>query len=131
MQGKRRLMCSGEIDKNKMIKNIMKRQVFFSYLTFRMAPYFVYENTCSSPPMQLFMLLVQEGNIQTNIKGKDFRSSLSQMFFKKAVLKNIPIFTRKYLCWSLSLIKWQAILLLSLLKFLIIVILFMILTTLK
>ena len=28
---------------------------------------------------------------------------------KKAVLKNYVIFTRKHLCWSLSLIKFQAL----------------------
>ena len=27
------------------------------------------------------------------------------MFFKKAVLKNFAIFTAKYLCWSLFLVK--------------------------
>ena len=30
------------------------------------------------------------------------------MFYKKAVRKNFAIFTRKYLCWSLLLIKLQA-----------------------
>ena len=32
-----------------------------------------------------------------------FRSSRSQMFFKKYVLKNFAIFTGKYLCWSFFL----------------------------
>ena len=36
------------------------------------------------------------------------RSSRLQMFFKIDVLKNVPIFTGKYLCWSLFLIKLQA-----------------------
>ena len=35
------------------------------------------------------------------------RSSLSQMFFKMSVLKNIAIFTGKHLYWSLFLIKLQ------------------------
>ena len=38
-----------------------------------------------------------------------FRSSRLQMFFKKGVLKNIAIFTAKHLCWSLFLIKLQAL----------------------
>ena len=29
-----------------------------------------------------------------------FRSSCSQMFFRKVVLQNFSIFTRNYLCWS-------------------------------
>ena len=33
------------------------------------------------------------------------RCSRSQMFFKIGVLKNFVIFTGKYLCWSLFLIK--------------------------
>ena len=33
------------------------------------------------------------------------RSSRSQMFFKKDVLKNFANFTGKHLCWSLFLIK--------------------------
>ena len=36
------------------------------------------------------------------------RNSLSQMFFKIWVLKNFPIFTGKYLCLRLFLIKLQA-----------------------
>ena len=37
------------------------------------------------------------------------RSSRLQMFFKIGVLINFAIFTRKQLCWSLFLIKLQAI----------------------
>ena len=33
------------------------------------------------------------------------RRSRSQMFFKIGVLKNVAIFIRKYLCWSLVLIR--------------------------
>ena len=35
------------------------------------------------------------------------RSSRLQMFFKIGVLKNVPIFTWKFLCWSLFLITLQ------------------------
>ena len=37
------------------------------------------------------------------------RSSRSRMFFKIGVLKNFAIFTGKYLCWSLFLIKLQTL----------------------
>ena len=36
------------------------------------------------------------------------KSNHSQMFFKIGALKNLAIFTRKCLCWSLFLIKLQA-----------------------
>ena len=39
--------------------------------------------------------------------GWKCKSSLSHMFFKIVVLKNIAIFTRKHLRWSLFLIKLQ------------------------
>ena len=37
------------------------------------------------------------------------RSSRSKMFFKISVLENFAIFTGKHLCWSLFLIKLQAL----------------------
>ena len=37
------------------------------------------------------------------------RSSHSQVFYKIGALKNFEIFTGKHLCWSLILIKLQAI----------------------
>ena len=37
-----------------------------------------------------------------------YRSSLTQIFFKIDVLKNLANFTGKYLCWILFLIKLQA-----------------------
>ena len=36
-----------------------------------------------------------------------YRSSRSRIFFKIDVLKEFPIFTGKYLCWSLFLVKLQ------------------------
>ena len=56
----------------------------------------------------LLCYLFMQENVQTDIKGKTLRSSRSQMFFKIGVLKNLAIFTRKYLSWSLFLIKLQA-----------------------
>ena len=49
-----------------------------------------------------------EQTIQTNIKGKNLRSSRSQMFFQIAVLRNFAELSRKCLCWSLYLIKLKA-----------------------
>ena len=37
-----------------------------------------------------------------------FRSSRSQKFFKRAIIKKFAIYKGKYLCWSLFLIKLQA-----------------------
>ena len=36
-----------------------------------------------------------------------FRSDRSHMLFKTGVLKNFTIFTGKYLCWSLFLMKFN------------------------
>ena len=47
---------------------------------------------------------------------KKIRSSLSQMFFKIAVLKNFANFTGRQLCWSLFLITFQALIPATLLK---------------
>ena len=49
-----------------------------------------------------------EQTIQTNIKGKNLRSSRSQMFFKIAVLRNFAELSRKCLRCSLYLIKLKA-----------------------
>ena len=38
-----------------------------------------------------------------------FRSSCGQMFFKTSVVRNVAIFTGKQLCWSVFLIKLQAL----------------------
>ena len=42
-----------------------------------------------------------------------YRSSCPQVFFKRGVLQNFPIFTVKHLCWSLFLLKrdWNLFLL--------------------
>ena len=44
------------------------------------------------------------------------RSSCSQMIFKIGVLKNFAIFTEKYLCWTLFLIKLPDLRLANLIK---------------
>ena len=38
-----------------------------------------------------------------------FRSSRTQMFFETSVIRNFAIFIGKHLCWSLFLIKLQAL----------------------
>ena len=38
-----------------------------------------------------------------------FQSSCPKMFFKIDVFKNVANFTGKHLCWSLALIKLQAL----------------------
>ena len=43
--------------------------------------------------------------LNTALYFEMYRSRCSQMFFKKGVLKNFTIFTRKHLCWSLFLVK--------------------------
>ena len=50
---------------------------------------------------QMFSWLAEIFNFKLN------RRSRSEMFFKIGVLKNFAIFTEKYLCWSLFLIKFQ------------------------
>ena len=45
---------------------------------------------------------------QNSSTGEDFRTSHSQIFFKIGFLKNFALITRKYLCWSILLIKLQA-----------------------
>ena len=50
------------------------------------------------------------------VKKRNGRSSCSLIFIKISVLKNFAIFTRKQLCWSLFLRKWQVLKHASLLK---------------
>ena len=40
-----------------------------------------------------------------NIHNKCNKKQPAEVFFKRAVIKNLSIFTRKHLCWSLFLIK--------------------------
>ena len=76
-------MCSGEIEKNEMIKN-HKRASFFIELSFRTFFFcFVFEKTSSSLPM-LFVYVGKRSR-------KSLRSSRSQMFFKIGVLKKFSI----------------------------------------
>ena len=80
-----------------MIKSIMKRQVFFIKLSFRVFFCVVFERTSSSIPMLLVVLFATVGNLS---------NSRSQMFFETGVLENVAIYTGKHLC-CLFLIKFQ------------------------
>ena len=81
MQDKCRLTWSGEKEKNEMIKNIMKRQVFsYSWVFERFLFCFIFEKTSTSLPM-LFVHI-------ENSSSETLRSSRLQMFFKISVLKN-------------------------------------------
>ena len=65
-------------------------------------------------------ITVQTRRVRVNIKGTrtvSFTSFLvmndlyilkqpQEVFYKKTVLKSFAIFTRKHLCWSLSLTRW-------------------------
>ena len=46
-------------------------------------------------------------NKQVLFEGR-FKEAATEVFYKKAVLKNLTMFTGKPLCWSLFLIKLQA-----------------------
>ena len=82
-----------------MIKSIIKRQVFsFSWVLEWFLFCFVFEKMCSSIPILLVMLFAHVGKRS---------NSRSQMFFRTSFLKNFAIFTGKYLCWSLFLIRFQ------------------------
>ena len=90
--------CSGEIEKSKMIKSIMKKQVFSIQVNFEFLLFcYVFEEMFSSIPMLLVMLFAL-------VKKRS--NSRSQMFFKTGVLKNFVIFTGKQLCY-LFLIMFQ------------------------
>ena len=80
---------------------------FFHLAQFQYGSFcFVFEKTSSPPPTQFALLFVHvEKRSNCDIRGKTLRSSRSQMFFKVGVLKNFAILPRRYLRWSLFLIK--------------------------
>ena len=88
--------CGGEIEKNEMIKSIIKKQVSLCSLDLDWFFCFVFEKVSSSLPMLLVMLVVAKRS-----------NSRSQVIFKTSVLKNFVILTGKHLCWSLFLLNYQ------------------------
>ena len=106
---KRPLTYSGNIKENEMIKNIMKRQVVFIWLSFRMVIFVLFLRKGLLHLLYSFLCyFFMEENVQTYIKGKTVRCSRSQMFLKIALLKNFAVLPREHMHWRLFLIKWQA-----------------------
>ena len=85
------------VEKNEMVKSIMKRQIFFIYLSFRIVFFFLF---CFVFKKMSFWL-----PIFVHIGKRS--NSRSQMSFKTGVLKHLAKVTGKHLCWSLFLIKLQ------------------------
>ena len=69
-----------------------------------------------SPDVLSTLMLLQQGKLQQQILHGISRSSLPDVFCKKAPLKTYSKFTGKHLRWSLFLIKLQAFRLATLLK---------------
>ena len=86
-----------EKEKNEIIEN-KKRQVFFIYLSFRIA-FLVYfwENVRFTSYMACYYCVVWVGK---------HSNSRSQTFYKIDALKNLAIFTGKHLCWRYFLINF-------------------------
>ena len=110
MKGKHRLTYSGEIEKNEMIKDIMKRHVF-SYSWVLEQLFFVLFLRKRLLDFYVICCFRKFVHVICSHSTKSLRSSRSQMFFKIGVLKNFSILARKYLCWSLfwkKLHAWRA-----------------------
>ena len=79
-----------EKEKNESIKN-MKRQVFFIYLSFRVAFSFCFwENVLFTSSVACYYCVVPVGK---------HSNDRSQRFYKIDAFKNLAIFTGKHLCW--------------------------------
>ena len=89
--------CAVEKEKNEIIKN-MKRQVFFIYLSFRIAFLVCFwENVWFTSYVACYYCVVPVGK---------HSNSRSQKFYKINALKNLAIFTGKHLCWRFFLINF-------------------------
>ena len=81
-----------------MIKNIMKRQVFFIWLSFRMVFFVLFLREGLLHLLHRFLCdFFMEKNVQTYIKGRTIRCSRLQMFLKIAALKNFAVLSRKHM----------------------------------
>ena len=95
MKGKRCLKCIGEIEKNEMIKGIMKRQVFLSSSVLEFCFCFIFTFLRKRPPqMLLFMLFIQLGK-RLNCRLQMFLKTGA--FFQASVVKNFALLTSKHL----------------------------------
>ena len=89
--------CAVEKEKSEIIKN-MKRQVFFIYLSFRIAFLVCFwENVWFTSYVACYYCVVPVGK---------HSNSRSQKFYKINALKNLAIFTGKHLCWRFFLINF-------------------------
>ena len=87
--------CAVEKEKNEIIKN-MKRQVFFIYLSFRIAFLVCFwENVWFASYVTCYYCVVPVGK---------HSNSRSQMFYD--ALQKLAIFTGKQLCWRFFLINF-------------------------
>ena len=87
--------CAVEKEKNEIIKSI-KRQVFFIYLSFRIAFLVCFwENVWFASYVACYYCVVPVGK---------HSNSRSQMFYD--ALQNLAIFTGKHLCWRFFLINF-------------------------
>ena len=79
-------------------KNEIKRQVFFIYLSFRIAFLVCFwENVWFTSYVACYYCVVPVGK---------HSNSRSQKFYKINALKNLAIFTGKHLCWRFFLINF-------------------------
>ena len=86
-----------EKEKNEIIKN-MKRQVFFIYLSFRIAFLVCFwENVSFTSHVACYYCVAPV---------RKHSNSRSQKFYKINALKNLAIFTGKHLCWRFFLINF-------------------------
>ena len=89
--------CAVEKEKNEIIKK-MKRQVFFIYLSFRIAFLVCFwENVWFISYVACYYSVACVGK---------HSNSRSQMFYKIDSLKNLAIFTGKHWCWRFFLINF-------------------------
>ena len=102
MQRKRRLTCIGQIEKNEMIKSIMKRKVFFIQLSFRMLLFNFFFEKMSSPLPVLFVHVVKRSNShslmfsnQVFLKFCNTHRKLLGFPFNKVAGLNACIFIKK------------------------------------
>ena len=103
-RGKRHLTCSGEIQKNKMIKNIIKRQVFFHLAEFQNGIFcFVFGKTSSSLPMQLVVIFSCRKTFKlTYSKRKNSEVAVHRCSSKQLFLK-IQQYCQENNCLGVSL----------------------------
>ena len=84
IQGKRQLTYSGEIDKNEIIKHIMKRQVLVMYLSFRTVSFVLF--LMKRLLHLLYYLLIQENDKGKLSEATVHRCSSKQVFLSQGYI---------------------------------------------